>query len=875
VAGLSIDDLDALADPAGDPTTVLARVVRLIGSRFGSDVCSAYLLEPDRANLILAATIGLRQESVGKVRLALQEGLVGLVAEQVGPLAVEHAQSHPRFKRFREAGEDEFQSFLGVPLVDDGVLQGALVVQTAAPRRFSTDEVEALVTTALQVTPIITAARVLHRFVAPTQERLWTLARNLWWSWDQDTIGLFRDIDPERWHRLNHNPISLLSELPLAVLEKRANDLALHGRISYAYRRQKEYLSEDQTWAATHAGVLRPHPVAYFSAEFGLHESFPIYSGGLGVLSGDHIKSASDLGLPLVGVGLFYSQGYFRQRIDLSGWQREQYLVTDLGHLPMEPAIGPSGEAVMVRIDTRSGTIAAKVWRVRVGRCDLLLLDSNVEGNSPEDRELTSRLYGGDGRVRIRQELLLGVGGFRALRAMGITPGVLHLNEGHSGFALLEAVRHRMEEEGLDVARAVRNVAREVVFTTHTPVPAGHDRFSEGLIEEHLGPLRDALGVSLHDLMALGRENPGNPHEEFCMTVLGLKLARRTNAVSALHGEVSRAMWTGLYPGRAEDDVPIGHVTNGVHVPTWLAEPMARLYDRHLGVGWRQHSGEARIWEGIEQIDDAELWETHLILKARLIDFVRRRAGEPGEYRVEPPDTASRLSKALSPDALTIGFARRFATYKRANLLLADLEMLGTLVNDPKRPVQFVFAGKAHPHDEPGKRVLQEIARMMRDPAFTGKFMFVEDYDINVGRALVQGVDVWLNNPRRPLEASGTSGQKVVLNGGLNLSVLDGWWAEAYDGLNGFAIGEGRTHVDMRIHDERDGQDLYRVLRDEVIPLFYQRDQDGLPRGWITRMKRTIRTLGWRFNADRMVMDYVRQYYVPAAGGTSSDTRAW
>ena len=874
MAGLSIDEMAALVDPGGDPTAVLARVVRLIASRFGSEVCSAYLLEPDRANLILAATVGLQQVSVGRVRLGLHEGLVGLVAEQVGPVAVEYAQSHPRFKRFHEAGEDEFQSFLGVPLVDDGVLQGALVVQTEAPRRFSADEVDGLVAAALQVTPIITAARVLHRFVAPTQDRLWTLARNLWWSWDQDTIGLFRDIDPERWHRLNHNPISLLSELPLTVLEKRANDLALHGRISYAYRRQNEYLSDDQTWAATHAGVLRPRPVAYFSAEFGLHESFPIYSGGLGVLAGDHIKSASDLGLPLVGVGLFYSQGYFRQRIDVSGWQREQYLVTDLAHLPMEPAIGRSGEAVTVRIDTRSGSVVAKVWRVRVGRCDLLLLDSNVDGNSPEDRELTSRLYGGDGRVRIRQELLLGVGGFRALRAMGITPGVLHLNEGHSGFALLEAVRHRMEEEGVEMSRAVRRVAREVVFTTHTPVPAGHDRFSEALVEEHLGPLRDALGLSLHDLMALGRERPDDPHEQFCMTVLGLKLARRTNAVSALHGEVSRAMWTGLYPGRAEDDVPIGHVTNGVHVPTWLAPQMARLYDRHLGVGWRQQSGEARTWDGIEQIDDAELWETHLILKARLIDFVRQRAGEQGEYRAEPADVAMRLSKALSPDALTIGFARRFATYKRANLVLADLEMLGTLVNDPKRPVQFVFAGKAHPHDEPGKRMLQEIARMMRDPAFTGKFVLVEDYDINVGRALVQGVDVWLNNPRRPLEASGTSGQKVVLNGGLNLSVLDGWWAEAYDGLNGFAIGEGRTHVDTTIHDERDGQDLYRVLRDEVIPLFYQRDQDGLPRGWVKRMKRTIRTLGWRFNADRMVMDYARQYYVPAAGGRSSDTRA-
>jgi starch phosphorylase len=357
------------------------------------------------------------------------------------------------------------------------------------------------------------------------------------------------------------------------------------------------------------------------------------------------------------------------------------------------------------------------------------------------------------------------------------------------------------------------------------------------------------------------------------MTVLGLKLSRRANAVSALHGEVSRAMWTGLYPGRSEEAVPIGHITNGVHVPTWLAPQMSRLYDRHLGLEWRQHSGQARIWEGIESVDDGELWETHLILKARLIEFVRRRAVEQATHRGEPKDAVARLSRILSPDALTIGFARRFATYKRANLILRDLQALAAMVNDPKRPVQFVFAGKAHPHDEPGKRVLQEIAQMMRDATFGGKFVFVEDYDINVGRVLVQGVDVWLNNPRRPLEASGTSGQKVVLNGGLNLSVLDGWWAEAYDGLNGFSIGTGRTHANMDVHDERDGRDLYTTLKDEVIPLFYQRDQDGLPRGWIRRMKRTIRTLGWRFNADRMVMDYATKFYVPAAGGTSSESR--
>jgi starch phosphorylase len=526
-----------------------------------------------------------------------------------------------------------------------------------------------------------------------------------------------------------------------------------------------------------------------------------------------------------------------------------------------------------VQINTRSGPITAKVWRARVGRCDLLLLDSNVQGNAPEDRELTSRLYGGDRRIRIRQELLLGVGGFRALKSMGVTPGVLHLNEGHSAFAILEAIRNRMEDEGLHFEQAAPRVSREIVFTTHTPVAAGHDRFDVGLVEEHLGPLSENLGLSLSSLMALGRERPENQDEEFCMTVLALKLARRANAVSALHGEVSRAMWKGLHPGKPEDAVPIGHITNGVHVASWLAPQMFRLYDRHLGTGWHVRSGEPHTWEGIENIDDGELWETHLSLKSRLIEFVRFRAVEQAERRRESDAALQRFARILSPDALTIGFARRFATYKRANLILSDIEKLASMTNDPKRPLQFVFAGKAHPRDDPGKQVLQQIVGLMRDTKFANNFVFVEDYDINVGRHLVQGVDVWLNNPRRPLEASGTSGQKVVLNGGLNLSILDGWWAEAYDGLNGFGIGTGRTHLNENIHDTRDSEDLYRVLREEVIPLYYKRDVDGLPRGWIKRMKRTIRTLGWRFNADRMVMDYTLKCYVPAAGGTSANMR--
>jgi starch phosphorylase len=869
---LTLEEIGALASAGGKPAETLMNVVALIARRFRTDVCSAYLLEPDRANLVLAATLGLRPQCIGTLRMALHEGLAGLVAEQVRPVAVEQAMNHPRFKYFSEAGEDAYHSFLGVPLIDRGVLQGVLVVQTIQARVFDEQEVRMLTEAAAQVGPVVSEARTLDRFIAPVQERLWSLARNLWWSWDHDTTGLFRELDPIRWRQLNHNPVSLLSEMPLDKLEHRARELVLHSRINYAYRRQQEYLRADKTWGAMHAGILRPRPVAYFSAEFGIHESLPVYSGGLGVLSGDHIKSASDLDIPLIGIGLFYGQGYFRQRLDLNNWQQEEYLPTDVNQLAMEPAIGAKGELITVRIETRGGTIQAKVWRAKVGRRDLLLLDSDVPGNAPEDRQLTSRLYGGDGRVRIRQELLLGIGGFRALKAMGITPGVLHLNEGHSGFVVLEAIRSRMEEEGINFQQAVSRVSREVVFTTHTPVPAGHDRFDGNLIEEHLGPLRDSMGLSHESLMGLGREDPNNPYEQFCMTVLGLRLSRRANAVSSLHGEVSRAMWTGLHPGKPEDVVPIGHITNGVHAPSWLAPQMSRLYDRHLGTDWQQHSAYARTWQGIENVDDGELWETHLSLKSRLIEFVRSRAAEQATRRGESHETLQRLGRVLSPDALTIGFARRFATYKRANLILTEMETLAAMVNDPKRPVQFVFAGKAHPLDEPGKRVLQQVADLMRTPRFADKFVFVEDYDINVGRHFVQGVDVWLNTPRRPLEASGTSGQKVVLNGGLNLSILDGWWAEAYDGFNGFAIGTGRTHSNTAVHDHRDGQDLYRVLREEVIPLFYQRDQDGLPRGWIKRMKRTIRTLGWRFNADRMVMDYTLKCYVPAAGGTSSET---
>jgi starch phosphorylase len=630
-------------------------------------------------------------------------------------------------------------------------------------------------------------------------DRLWALARNLWWTWHPQVAALFRELEPVRWRQLGHNPISLLAEFTLERLEHRVNELVLRSQVNYAFRRLREYLHAEDTWGAMHAGVLRVRPVAYFSAEFGLHESLPIYSGGLGVLSGDHLKSASDLGVPLVGVGLLYSQGYFLQRLDAEGYQREESLAVDVRQLPLEPALGPDGGPAMVRIATRGGSIAARVWKLQVGRAPVLLLDSDVEGNHPEDRELTAHLYGGDNRTRIRQELLLGVGGMRALRALGIDPGVIHLNEGHSAFATLEAARERMTAEGLSFPAALRQVAARTVFTTHTPVPAGHDRFWADLIEEHLGPLRDDLGLSLDALLDLGRVNAANNSEPFCMTVLALKLSRHANAVSALHGGVSRAMWVGLWPGRSEEEVPIGHITNGVHARSWLAPAMHDLYSRHLGPGWAKRSGEPEVWAGIGNVNDGELWETHQVLKGRLLDFVRRRMARQCQRRGEAPAASPDACEALSPDVLTIGFARRFATYKRADLLLHKPERLATLVNHPKTPVQLLFAGKAHPREEPGKQLLQGIARLKTDPRFAGRIVFVEDYDIDVGRHLVQGVDVWLNTPRRPLEASGTSGMKVVLNGGLNLSVLDGWWAEAFDGANGFAVGRGEAHVSAEV----------------------------------------------------------------------------
>ncbi len=702
-------------------------------------------------------------------------------------------------------------------------------------------------------------------------EKLWKLASNYWWSWQPEVTAIFRQLDPVRWSKIAHNPVLLLKEIPPEKLEQTMREEVLHSRINWAFRRWQEYMDSDDTWGATHSGILGHRPAAYFSAEFGLHESLPIYSGGLGILAGDHLKSASDLGIPLVAVGLFYDEGYFSQRIDKDGWQQESYSEVNNDELPIHPVLDKNGKAILISVDTRSGKIFARIWLVNVGRVPLYLLDTDITENKDEDRHLTARLYGGDQRTRIRQEIMLGIGGARALTALGIHPSVIHMNEGHSAFAPLEIIRNRMKEDGLSFDEALRQTAAMGVFTTHTPVPAGHDRFDSGLIDEHVGPLADELGLNSQGLLGLGRVDPQNSNESFCMTVLAFKLSRRANAVSNLHGVVSRRMWASLWPWRGEEEIPIGHITNGVHVPSWLAAQMRVLYDRVLAANWFVRTGEPEVWAGFEAVSPGELWETHLSLKNRLIVYARTRLIAQAQRRGDPDNQIADLSQVLDPEVLTIGFARRFAPYKRADLVMSDMDRFTKIVKDANRPVQFIFAGKAHPADDLGKSILQRIFRLSRASEFRGRVVFLEDYDINLGRHLVQGVDVWLNSPRRPLEASGTSGQKVVLNGGLNCSVLDGWWAEAFDGENGFAIGRGRVHKDANVQDRRDAEYLYEVINNQVLPVYYKRDDDGLPIEWINRMKRAVRTLGWRFNADRMVMDYVNNTYVPAAGGLSCD----
>jgi starch phosphorylase len=698
-----------------------------------------------------------------------------------------------------------------------------------------------------------------------------SIASNLWWVWSPDAIELFRDIDLVLWRQFDHNPVRLLREFTPAELDNRASQLALYSRINQCYRLLKEYLADKRTWGANNAGVLGARPVAFFSAEFGIHESMPIYSGGLGVLSGDHMKSASDLGVPMVGVGLLYGQGYFRQLLDKNGIQDEAYVDTDRQAIAMCPALDVDHQPVQVGIETRVGTIFAKVWQLDIGRVRLYLLDCDVDGNSDDDRKLTSRLYGGDERTKIRQELVLGVGGVRALNALGITPGIFHLNEGHSAFGPLEVIRHRMEEDGLSFENAVRDVAQQTVFTTHTPIASGHDRFNCELVEEHLGPLRDALEISYEQMMGLGRVDPQNKSELFCMTVIGLKLSRKANAVSQLHGHVSRRMWSSLWPWRVEEEVPIGHITNGVHVPSWLSVQMRRLYDRYFSQDWMSRMGEPDIWSEIYNVDPGELWETHNILKTQMIRFVRQRVSALSRRHQEEDKAIEKARKILDPNVLTLGFAARFETYQRASLIFRDFDRIDQIVNNSQRPVQLIFAGKAHPKNESGKQFIQSISNLRHDPRFRDSVVFIEDYDINVCRHLIWGVDVWLNNPRRPMDASGTSGQKVIYNGGLNFSVLDGWWSEAFNGTNGFAIGNGTQHVDDDVADDRDALSIYETLEKKIVPSYYLRDSDGLPNDWINRMMNSIATLAWRFSSHRMIMDYTRECYVPAAGGKSCE----
>ncbi len=700
-------------------------------------------------------------------------------------------------------------------------------------------------------------------------QKLSKLAQNFWWSWQPEVTSIYRQIDPALWTKSGHNPLVTLKEYQSEQLDEIAREKNLHSSVNIAYRRWQEYMKSDNTWGATRAGILGQRPAAYFSAEFGIHESLQIYSGGLGILSGDHLKSASDLGVPLVAIGLFYDEGYFSQQINKNGWQEEFYSDVDVEMLPIKPVTDDDGKRIQITVTTRSGPIHAQVWHVHVGRVNLYLLDTDIEANNQEDRQLTARLYGGDQRVRIRQEVILGIGGSKVLQKLGIHPSVIHMNEGHSAFAPLEFIRARMKDDGYSFEDALREIANMGVFTTHTPVPAGHDRFDGSLIDEHIGPLADELGLSSDALMGLGRVDPQNHGETFCMTVLAFKLSRMANAVSNLHGVVSRRMWASLWPWCTEEEIPIGHITNGVHVPTWLASQMRVYYDRVLPIDWDLRSGEPEVWAGFDKVDPGALWETHQLLKNHLISYSRNRLVRYAERRGESKETVENFSNVLDPQALTIGFARRFAPYKRADLIFRDLELFRKIILNSEFPIQFIFAGKAHPADENGKSIIQRIYKLSQEKDFAGKIVLLENYDINVGRHLVQGVDVWLNNPRRPLEASGTSGQKVVLNGGLNCSILDGWWAEAFDGHNGFAIGTGRTHVDPAVQDERDSKDLYDVLLNQVIPLYYDRDMYDMPLKWIYRMKRAVRTLGWRFNADRMVMDYCTEAYVRAAGGES------
>jgi len=695
------------------------------------------------------------------------------------------------------------------------------------------------------------------------------LAYNLRWTWQGEPREVFRRLDSDLWEATGHNPVAMLGKISQERLQAVLKDRSFMAQLERACNDLKEYLAKTDWWCQG-SGKLKSPDIAYFCAEFGLTECIPLYSGGLGVLAGDHLKSCSELCVPLVGVGLLYQQGYFRQRLNADGWQLEMYPRNDFYEMPLQPAsrfdceADESDQPLMTEVEFPGRVVKVRIWVVHVGRVNLYLLDTNVPENAPEDRQITDQLYGGDHETRIRQEIILGIGGVRALRVLGIEPKVFHTNEGHSSFLALERIRLIMNERNVSFDTAREVVAASNVFTTHTPVPAGNDAFEPWLIDRYFSHYWEQLGLTRDEFLALGRQNPNDPNEPMCLTVMAMRLSNCRNGVSQLHGQVSRKLWSGIWPELPVEEVPITHITNGVHVPSWVNYDLAALYDRYLGPDWQERLDDQQLWDAIEQIPDTELWRTHERRRERLVAFARRWLRQQLERSGAGSAALAVADEVLDHDALTIGFARRFASYKRANLILHDIDRLEKLLNNPEMPVQIIFAGKAHPRDNPGKELIRQIIHICRRSEFRHRMVFIEDYDMNVARYLVQGVDVWLNTPLRPMEASGTSGMKVAVNGGLNVSVLDGWWNEGYSSDIGWAIGAGERYQDLDYQNAVESRALYDLLEKEIVPMFYNRGPDGLPREWIRRIKLSARKLAPRFNSNRMVREYVERFYLPA-----------
>jgi len=685
------------------------------------------------------------------------------------------------------------------------------------------------------------------------------MAHNLWISWNFDAIMLFIRLDYDVWSHSRQNPAKMLGMVPQERFDAAALDDSYLAALREVYGKFKAY-RDGQPW---YKGSYQ-ESVAYFSMEYGMDSSLPIYSGGLGILSGDHMKTSSDLGLPLVGVGLLYRQGYFRQYLNADGFQQEEYPENDWYNMPVRRCETDTGEPVKISVEMAGELIVAQVWEVKVGRSSLFLLDTNIEENIPQNRTITAALYGGDKEVRIRQEILLGIGGIRALKAVGINPVVAHMNEGHAAFLGLERVREVMNEKGFSFAQAAQALWATNIFTTHTPVPAGNERFGIDLMDKYFRGWIDQLGLDWKTFLALGRERPHDDSEPFCMTVLALKLSAYANGVSELHGHVSRGMWKAIWPGLPTDEVPIGYVTNGVHPRTWIPYTLLELLDRYFGPRFAEEPTNLDIWDRIERISDDELWRTHERRRERLVVFARDRLRKQMRRMGVSEKGLVRADDALSPSVLTISFARRFATYKRGNLLLSDPDRLLKLLTDKERPLQIIFAGKAHPHDMPGKEIIKELVHFSRRDDVQGRIVFLEDYDMTMARYMTSGSDVWLNTPRRPLEASGTSGMKAGMNGVLNCSVLDGWWAEGYSPECGWAIGKGEEYTDTDLQDEIESKALYDLLEREIIPTFYNRGRDNIPRDWIKMMKCSIRSVGKNFCFHRTLMEYSNRYYQPA-----------